>query len=391
MVGTAVNPGDVAVSVSGGSTVNLNSSTAGEHQNPKNLGGGGIAVVSQGGVVIDGGQVSGNQTVGMYSGGIVVGIGNVRVLDGSQIDFNSNNGPGGGIAANFGGRVTVSGGSQVNHNTGAAIGGGVVNFSGPLGVVSIDGGSQVSFNTLTNGETIGRVIAVFPAVIFRNTSFHDFAVAVGGDGGAAMLRGLDQADQAAQQAAGPLRGAVRRLSDPLGVLVAGGGISTLLAPIKVRGGSRVDGNYSGMPVPGSHGRLIGLAGGIFALLGRVTIDQSHVDGNQAPNGDGGGIWSGFGRLDVTGGSTITGNSSGGDGGGIWNGGLLSMSDSTVSFNESGGDGGGLFNSSDGNATVQSSLFQGNEAQSGGGIFSEGELSLGDVVFIDNSPDDIAGH
>src|SRR6185295_16306529 len=97
----------------------------------------------------------------MYSGGIVVGLGSITVTNWSQVDGNSNNGPGGGIAANFGGSVTVSNNSEVNGNTGAALGGGIVNFAGPRGGINITSGSEVDDNTLTNGETIGRVFLVF--------------------------------------------------------------------------------------------------------------------------------------------------------------------------------------------------------------------------------------
>jgi hypothetical protein len=385
MVGTVIpSLGHLAVSVTGGSTVNGNSSSGGEHQNPKNLGGGGIAVVADGDVSIDASQVSYNQTKGMYSGGIVVGLGSIDVTNGSQIDWNSNNGPGGGIAANFRGVVTVSGGSQVDYNTGAAIGGGIVNFSGPLGRVAISGGSQVNDNSLTNGETIGRVIAVFLAVIFQKTSFHDFAVAAGGEGGAAMLDGLAQLDQASQQSAASIREAVRQISHPLGVLVAGGGIGVLAAPVSVTEGSQVSHNLAGRNILDGHQRLFSLAGGIFQVLGTVTIDQGHIDDNRSRFGDGGGVWLGSGSLNVSSGSTISGNSANGDGGGIWSDGVLNILFSTVSHNRADGDGGGLFNADDGQATIQGSNFQGNRATYGGGMANEGDLTVRQSTVADNT-------
>ncbi len=418
----------MAASVTGGSTVNGNSSTAGQQQNPNNLGGGGIAVVSFGNILVDASQVSNNATVGMYSGGILVGIGNVTVTNGSQVNGNSNNGPGGGIAANFGGNVTVTNRSQVNGNTGSALGGGIVNFSGPLkGAVNISNGSQVNGNTLTNGETIGRVVAVFASVALSSSCFEDFAVTAGGAGGAAMIAALKQVDAARQQTAGLLQSATRTLSHPLGELVAGGGISTLLAPTSITGGSQVSANFCGKNILGDNHQVIGLAGGIFNILGRVTVDQSGVNDNQAPNGDGGGIWLGSGALSVSGRSSISGNAAGDDGGGIWNAGRLELHDSTVSSNTAGGLGGGLFNASSGVAAVwtqmvvflassqpQRSTFQNNQAQSGGGmanagtltiahssllnnvaasqgggIYNTGTLHQDHVIFVGNTPDNVA--
>jgi fibronectin-binding autotransporter adhesin len=389
MVGTTVAAADTAVSVTGGSTVNGNSSTAGQRQNPNNLGGGGIAVVALGNVTIDGSQVNGNSTVGMYSGGIVVGLGSVTVANGSQINGNRNNGPGGGVAANFGGKVSVSGRSEVNFNTGGALGGGIVNFAGPFGAVEVSGGSQVSHNTLTNGETVGRVIAVFLAVADPNSGLQAFAAATGGSGGAAMRRGLDRVGHAARRTARFLKHTLGNVSHPLGVLVAGGGIAAFAAPVSITGGSQVNGNLSGKNVLGRHHRVIGLGGGIFQLAGQVTIDQSRIDDNQAPRGDGGGIWSG---------------------------GVLNVLSSTVSGNTAAGEGGGLFNASRGQATAQSTTFQGNRAsfgggmatagnltvlqsivaanvaaQQGGGIFTNGgTLTQDGVVFVGNSPDNVAG-
>ncbi len=386
MVGAVPSFGDVAVSVTGGSTVNQNASTGGRHQSPRDLGGGGIAVVSDGNVLIDASQVSGNQTVGMYSGGIVVGLGNVTVTDGSQIDGNSNNGPGGGIAANFDGQVTVSGASQVNSNTGAALGGGIVNFSGPQGLVQVSGGSQVSGNTLTNGETIGRAVATFLEVVYGKTAFEDFAAAVGGAGGAAMRGGLRQLDAARRGAAGPLRATAGSLSHPLGVLVAGGGIGVLLAPVAVTDGGQVNGNLCGQNV--LNHRLIGLGGGIFQVRGPVSIDRGHVDGNRAPFGDGGGIWSG-GVLTVLSG-TVSGNTAAGQGGGLMNvsGGQATVQGSALLGNQA-VFGGGATNL--GQLAITQSIIGGNTATiDGGGIFwAGGDLTTTGVVFVNNSPNNIA--
>jgi hypothetical protein len=356
--------GSDAVRVVGGSTVNGNSSTALVNPRRGDFGGGGIAVESTGNVYVSASQVSDNHTVGMYSGGIVVGLGSVTITDGSQITGNTNRGPGGGIAANFGGTVTVRGGSQVSGNTGAAIGGGIVNFSGPLGSVTVTGGSQVDNNILTNEETIGRAIAVFLEYIRAHPS-------------------LGPAADAAARAA---RAAEERLTNPF-LLVGGGGIGTLAAPISVTGGSEVNGN-----VCGRRDRSVqttGLGGGVFSVLGPVAVDHSAVEGNQAPYGDGGGIYHLFNVLTLDH-ATISGNSAAGDGGGIWNGGRLRADHARIRNNTAGGDGGGLFNADGGRARIVDSAFIGNSAgHTGGGIANAGHLRLIDTVFADNTPDDVS--
>jgi hypothetical protein len=113
-------------------------------------------------------------------------------------------------------------------------------------------------------------------------------------------------------------------------------------------------------------------------------------------------------------ATINGNSAAGDGGGIWNGGTLLGFASTVADNTTGGDGGGLFNSSRGLALVLGSEFRGDQAafgggmanlgtlvvvnstvadnqaaQDGGGIYSGPRPLLFDVLFANNSPNDVA--
>jgi hypothetical protein len=396
--------GGRAVSVTGGSTVNGNSSTATVNAKTGDFGGGGIAVELHGDVYVDASQVSDNRTVGMYSGGIVVGLGNVTVTDGSQIDRNTNNGPGGGIAANFLGTVTVSGGSQVDCNTGAALGGGIVNFAGPMGGVVVTGGSQVDSNVLTNAETLGQAIAVFLQYVHAKQ-----AQAGPSDPG---LQSVIQ--QAEQQAA-----FVSRLFSVFGAtspgrMVDGGGIGSLLAPIKVEDGSEVDGNLVGQRVRGANAGVLGFGGAIFAALSSVDVSKSAIDGNQAPHGDGGGIYNVLGDVTLDQ-ASVSANSASGSGGGVWNGGALFSNASTLADNTAGVAGGALYNTSHGFVRILDSEVQGNLAtvgggaanlgslaiidstvsenlatRSGGGIWNRGALALIDVVFADNSPDNVAG-
>jgi predicted outer membrane repeat protein len=396
---------DRAVSVVAGSTVNGNSSTATVNAATADFGGGGIAAETRGDVYVDASQVSNNHSVGMYSGGIVVGLGSVTVTDGSQVNNNTNNGPGGGIAANFLGTVTVSGGSQVDHNTGAAIGGGIVNFAGPKGAVDITDGGQVDGNVLTNAESLGQAIAVFLQYIRSRE-------ALVGLRDPELLVTLWQVERQAAAVAQVLARTAE--TSPPGLVVAGGGIGTLVASVSVTDGE-VDGNLSGQRVSGGNARSLGFGGGVFTVFGPMAIVRSAVEGNQAPHGDGGGVFNLLGSLTLDE-TSVSDNSAAGDGGGIWNGGMLFSNSSTLADNTAGIAGGGLFNAGHGFAIVLNSDVRGNLAtagggmanlaslavidstvaenvatRSGGGIWNRGRLALIDVVFADNSPDDVAWH
>src|SRR5262249_39292291 len=146
------------------------------------------------------------------------------------------------------------------------------------------------------------------------------------------------------------------------------------APISVTGGSQVDGNLANQPVSGGNPRSVGLGGGVFSILGAVTIDHSAVDGNRARRGAGGGILDVVGALTIDH-STVNGNSAAVDGGGIWSGGSLLCYASTVADNTAGVAGGGLFNAPSGHALVLGSEFLGNQAAFGGGMANLGALAV----------------
>jgi hypothetical protein len=205
---------------------------------------------------------------------------------------------------------------------------------------------------------------------------------------------------------------VNELPQPPGLLVTGGGIGTLLAPISVTGGSQVDGNLCGQRVSGGNDKSVGIGGGVFSITGSTTIDQSTVAANKAPYLDGGGIFDFRGTVTLDH-ATISDNSAFGDGGGIWSGGSLLCNASTVADNTAGVAGGGLFNAPRGQALVLGSEFTGNQAAVGGGLANLGKLAvvgstvaenqaavdgggiwsgrrllLLDVLFADNSPNDV---
>jgi hypothetical protein len=368
-VGAGSGRFDDAVRLLRGSSASRNISTATVDVSTKSFGGGGIAVQGPGSVFVSASQVSDNHTRGMYSGGILVTLGNVTVTDGSQVNRNTNRGPGGGIAANFLGSVIVTDHSQVNQNTGAAMGGGIVNFATGAQTVSIEHGSQVSGNTLTNAQTIGGALIVFLQVIAGllgsdYQSLTGFTPQQSKD----MLLQVE-AEIAAAHGIDP--------SAVAGRVVAGGGIGTLLgARVQITGGSNVDRNLSGGMVTTTV--PVGIGGGVATFLNRVDVDQGRVINNTSTE-DGGGLWN---RRDVRiTRSTLAQNSAlgltlGALGGGLFLGSPSRdslISNSIVRDNRS-EFGGGLFNL--GTITVQNTAISQNRAtEEGGGIGNPGRLTL----------------
>ena len=194
-----------SVEVLGGSTVNNNSSY-GSSSRTGDLGGGGIGEMA-GNVIVSESQVNNNKTVGMFSGGIVILLGSVTVTDGSQVDGNTNMFAGGGIAANFEGSVTISHGSQVDGNTSAGLGGGIVNFSNTYGI-NIIGQSQVTDNTLTNGEDFPLLYGL--VMVGQDPAFRGAFVS-GGRGDAMLKASLQLFVNACAQRASMIQQAVARI------------------------------------------------------------------------------------------------------------------------------------------------------------------------------------
>ena len=86
------------------------------------------------------------------------------------------------------------------------------------------------------------------------------------------------------------------------------------------------------------------------------------DGNSV-FGNGGGISKEQGSLTVTG-CTFSNNSAQ-TGGGVWNWGVMTMTDCTFTGNDAAGQGGGLANTGNDGQTISGCLFTGNTAASGG--------------------------
>jgi hypothetical protein len=151
--------------------------------------------------------------------------------------------------------------------------------------------------------------------------------------------------------------------------VAGGGIFTDTGNVTLNG-STISGNNAD----------ISGGGGIFSLAGIVSLTSSSVTGNVS-FGEGGGIYNGHGSVSVTG-SDISGNTAFNNGGGIAmdspSTGSLTVSSSTITDNVAGpaspnAAGGGIWENSDASTmSVTNSTISGNLANTGGGIFTQGQ-------------------
>ena len=119
----------------------------------------------------------------------------------------------------------------------------------------------------------------------------------------------------------------------------------------------------------------GFGGGIHNFHGTLTINNSTVSFNNAPQGDTGGIYSSFGTAAITN-STFTDNG-GGSCGGISNNssGTMTITASTIKKNIVSLTGGGICNDGTSDLTMTDSVISDNSAQNGGGIFSVGNLTV----------------
>jgi hypothetical protein len=132
--------------------------------------------------------------------------------------------------------------------------------------------------------------------------------------------------------------------------------------------------FDGSPPSGGGGIFNGNADGTAVL----TIINSTVSDNWAPDGEGGGIAngvSGYGYNDVPGGTVILSNStvwgnSAGAGGGIYNtdsGGMVMVTNSTISGNGANG-GGGIYNRILNDLVMGNTILAGNYSQNGADLY-----------------------
>ncbi len=138
----------------------------------------------------------------------------------------------------------------------------------------------------------------------------------------------------------------------------------------------------------TNGTIPGDGGGIFNNDGTLSISNSTLSNNSAPNefGSGGGIFNNGGTLSIDN-STFANNSASGEGGGIFNnGGTLSINNSTFANNSASGDGGGIFNN--GTVSISTSTIANNSASISGGLYnSSGTVSSDGSIVAENTGGD----
>jgi hypothetical protein len=155
----------------------------------------------------------------------------------------------------------------------------------------------------------------------------------------------------------------------------------------------------------------GSGGGIYNK-GTLTVSNSILSGNSAPNDSGGAIYNdgvlavtnstfsknnaffaggaigSSGKLTITN-STFSGNSTQFEGGGIGAGGTLTIINSTFFENSALSEGGGIRNVF-GTLTITNSTFSGNSATAGGGIFNNGPTSFRNTILAGSGGGNCSG-
>jgi predicted outer membrane repeat protein len=300
------------------------------------------------------GSVFTQNTATRNGGGIFSNNGNVYLLSfagssGSSPSVVSNNsagGDGGGVWADH---TVYSDGGAVLGNSALGGGGGIYSLVGPVAVIN---GSLVQGNQAIGTSTISAAAGLGGGIFT--------------DGDVFVLTGST------------VGGTPTSSSSPGNIAAADGGGIYSLKSVHLAFAT-VDGNIAG----GEAASVAGNGGGVFAVQQIFVID-SHVDFNQANNGDGGGLADQRGNiyvLSVTSrssaippisGSQITHNQAI-NGGGIWDvvGSVQVTFQTNIDHNVASNDGGGIWIGTNGSLRVDTSTVSNNQAVHGGGIAAEG--------------------
>jgi hypothetical protein len=162
------------------------------------------------------------------------------------------------------------------------------------------------------------------------------------------------------------------------------------ATVRVANLTITDGTAS-YPPPHEHCGFCVYGGGINNA-GTLTLDQSMVTDNNSEGGAAGGIFNGPGAVLTLNDTTVSGNASL-DGGGIVSDGTMTLEGSGVRDNNGGGGGvGGGISSNSFSAvlTLKDTTVSGNTAGSGGGINNIGTMTLEDSGVSDNTAIGVGG-
>ncbi|MEZ4686066.1 MAG: choice-of-anchor Q domain-containing protein [Bacteroidia bacterium] len=319
-------------------------------------------------------------------GGIedVSGAATTVVLTNVKLDSNMTSmapGNGGGLHVTGDGAVNITGGTA-NYNWASAEGGALWNGAGTMNV----SGVWIENNTASGASADqggGGIYNLSGTVNVSNST---------------VIRG-NTADGASGSGGGILNdaGATLNVMDSWVVanssMRAGGGIEdnsgagTMVTLTNVV----MDSNMTSMS-PGN--------GGAFHITGAgdAMITGGSVRYNTAGN-QGGGLWNGSGLMIVDGVSielnSVSGDAATSGGGGVYNkGGEIEIMASTIAENACSGmnaTGGGIFNTGTGTVEISYSTISGNTVmEHGGGISTEGMVSLKSVTLVYNSAGNMGG-
>jgi hypothetical protein len=328
--------------------------------------GGGIRLTSAGALTLQDCVITANEAV--YGGGLSLAPGGEAVLTGTTIQGNSASEGGGGVEVGEGGSLELGEGALVTGNSARWFGGGVW----------LDGAS------LTGGVVSGNEVNQELVELFEDFAYYGLSgmTAAGGAGvamsGSASLIGTE---------------VTGNQGDGGGVSATAG--EATLVEVSI------------------HDNQADLAGGLLAAGALVTLEGTEIFENSAIWGGGAAV---FGAELASG--TFRDNTSTDEGGGVY---LIesSLSGATVSGNESDGgggvysmghtvlvevtlldnvgwEGGGIGTTSTSNDPSEQQLdvigctLQGNQANDGGAVYANSNVSLVDTVVSDNVADDLGG-
>ena len=339
-----------------GTTVNVNTTTAGIVQNGVDLAAADATVNLGEGIYQAGQPITINRALTLNGAGvgstILDGQSNHRVLEIANgvtgnvninhltISNGSTTGNGGGILNNAAAALSLSNASVLGNSAGDR-GGGIYSN----GAVTLNN-STVSGNLATDNG--GGVYTRNGAIAMTNST-------VSGNSSNRYGGGIHNRNRSTTVTNSTVSGNVSRRN--------GGGIYNRSGVITVTN-STVSGNSSNR-----HG------GGVWSRSRSITITDSTVSGNSARL-SAAGVYS----HDVTvTNSTVSGNSAGDIGGGLYATGSLTITNSTVSGNSATNKGGGSYHRN--HATITNSTISGNSSNRGGGMYARGG---GDVTLINST-------
>ena len=309
----------------------------------------------------------------------IAGSSNVRLENISIRGGNTKNNGGGIAMDDEDAALTIAEGTEITGNTAALNGGGVCVVSGKL---YMEGGS-INGNKCGN---FGGGVNVYENAecIMNGGTIHDNEAGYGGgalvyDGKFTMNGGTIKGNTAKQGGGICIKGSLLITNGSITENYAeelGGGVLTNEKFIMT--GGNINGNKCGKN-----------GGGVRVDTGsEFTMTGGAIHGNEAKFFGGGVYVADEGEFTMTGGA-LRGNEAE-YGGGIYTEGRLALQNASVEENQAEKIGGGVYVDDKGEFTMTGGALRGNEAEYGGGIYTEGRLALQNASVEKNHAKENAG-